>query len=163
MSFIRHFIKIIGMLFVILGIPFLCIGYTTGLFYGNDAVSSASVIIEQPSGEYVVLINKDIHTDEDNLSKWEEFFRGNETDYIFEDLSCLVIDSDETGYDLASSFMSRLPENQMTLRTEKAMIVLSKIRCGIYDVAVFSREFYEAYGPVLPDDANALVIEEDGI
>ena len=113
---------------------------------GHDAVSSATVIIDQPSGAYVVLINRDRHTDEENLNTWISFFKGEEIGFLFEDISCLVPDTDQGGLELAKSFQSRLPENQMKLRTENATLLLSKAVYGEFDVILVSREAYEAYG-----------------
>ena len=110
------------------------------------AVSSATVIIDQPSGAYVVLINRDRHPSQENLNTWISFFKGEEIGFLFEDISCLVPDSDQGGLELAKSFQSRLPENQMKLRTENAILLMSKAAYGEFDVILVSREAYEAYG-----------------
>ncbi|MCR4946721.1 MAG: hypothetical protein K5929_07260 [Lachnospiraceae bacterium] len=113
---------------------------------GTDAVSSATTILEQPSGAYVVFVNRNRHTNADKLDTWIKFFSGEETDYIFEDISCIVSSADKSGWELAESFQSRLPENQMKLRTEDATLFLSKVYYGEFDVAIMSREAYRAYG-----------------
>ncbi len=74
---------------------------------------------------------------------WESFFRGEEIDFLFEDITCTVASQDALGLELAKSLQSRLPENQMTVKREDAILVLSKIDYGRYDVILFSREFYE--------------------
>lgn len=112
----------------------------------RDAVSSATVIIDQPSGAYVVLINRNRHPNQENLNTWISFFKGEEIGFLFEDISCLVPDTDQGGLELAKSFQSRLPENQMKLRTENAALLMSKAAYGEFDVIFVSREAYEAYG-----------------
>ena len=50
-----------------------------------DAVSQASIVIpDEPSGEFVILINESRH--EETLSDWESFFYGSELPVIFETL-----------------------------------------------------------------------------
>ncbi|MBR1472033.1 MAG: hypothetical protein IJ600_10385 [Lachnospiraceae bacterium] len=121
--------------------------YLTASGMGDvDAVSSATTILAQPSGAYIVLINEGRHTDAGKLQTWKQFFSGEEIDFIFEDISCIVAGTDAAGWEIAESFQSRLPENQMKLRTEDATLLLSKIYYGEFDVALFSREAYEGYG-----------------
>ena len=61
MKWMKHAAFVLACLFVTLGIPLLI--YSPNLFSrGLDAVSSASLEIpDQPSGEFLVLINKDRH------------------------------------------------------------------------------------------------------
>ena len=69
MKVIKHIIIVCVCLFAILGIPFLLLySKTAG---GADAVTGASVIIDQPSGDYMVFINKDRRRDEETLATWE--------------------------------------------------------------------------------------------
>ena len=42
-----------------IGIPVLCSGYGRSVVSGTDAVSSASVVIDAPSGAFTVLLNED--------------------------------------------------------------------------------------------------------
>lgn len=108
---------------------------------GNDAdaVSQASVVIpDQPSGEYLVLINAERH--EDTLDEWEAFFTGDELAVIFEDISVLTARGDTPGEQMAERYMAQLPENQMTMRSEDATLLVSKVEAGYFDVAVFSAE-----------------------
>lgn len=142
---IRH--TVIGLLsaLLLIGGPIYA-AYGPSGAAGHDAVSSATVIIDQPSGAYVVLINKNRHTNEENLGTWISFFKGEEIGFLFEDLYCLVPDTDQGGLELAKSFQSRLPENQMKLRTENATLLMSKAAHGEFDVIFVSREAYEAYG-----------------
>ena len=129
---------------MILGIPL----WTTGAWHllfsaGPDAVSSASVILDQPSGEYYVLMNRDLHTDEDKLNDWALFFTGGDIMYIFEDIACSVSYSDPAGTELAESFRSKLPENQMQLKMEDGTLMLSRMDNGLYDVIIVSKEYAE--------------------
>ena len=143
---LRHIFVVGVSLFLLLGMPMLRTGVLQRGGAGVDAVSSASVILEQPSGAYVVFLNKNLHSNKENLEVWNEFFSGNEIEFLFEDLSCVVADSDAAGLELAKSFQSRLPENQMRLRTEDATLLLSKAEYGKFDCIVMSHEAYEAYG-----------------
>lgn len=146
MKVARHAIIVCIALLLLLGVPVYATGFPQRELSGIDALSSPTVIIEQPSGAYVVLINKDMHNNKENLDIWKDFFCGEEIGFLFEDISCVVADIDEGGLELARSFQSRLPENQMGLRTEDITLMLSKLEYGRFDVALMSREIYEAYG-----------------
>ncbi|MBR6230357.1 MAG: hypothetical protein IKR00_00285 [Lachnospiraceae bacterium] len=160
----RHMIIILAALFVLEGLPVLSTGYIQNKLSGVDAVSAATVIIDQPSGAYVVLINKDRHLNADNLETWQTFFKGEEIGILFEDISCTVADMDVSGLDMAQSFQSRLPENQMTLRKEDITLMLSKASCGLFDVIMMSKEVYDAYGAAaITDDEKMVIIEEEGV
>lgn len=159
----RAAVTVLG-LFLLAGLPALLTGAPQRALQGTDAVSAATVVLDQPSGAYVVLINRGRHTNEDNLAVWDRFFRGEEIDFLFEDISCVTADSDPSGLELARSFQSRLPENQMRLRTENITLLLSKARWGIYDVILLSREVYDAYGAEgLTGGEDMLVIEAEGV
>ena len=161
---IRHAVTVLAALLLLVGVPAYRTGYFQAKLSGTDAVSSATVIIDQPSGAYVVLINPDRHPNRENLAVWEDFFRGEEIGFLFEDLSCVVADSDAGGLELARSFQSRLPENQMTIRLEDVTLMLSKARHGRYDVMLMSREFYDAWGASADADAGgADLIEAEGL
>ena len=106
-----------------------------------DAVTSASVIIEQPGGNYIVLINTALHTNQENLDDWIAFFSGEEISYIFEDISCSVSSSDPGAQTMGESFQSRLPENQMSLQSENSVLLLSRMEHGLFDIVIMSEEF----------------------
>ncbi len=130
---------------LLLGLPLLKV---KNVFSGasTDAVSSASVIIEQPSGNYIVLIEKDIHSDEKKLEAWVDFFSGGDFTYLFEDIVCSVSSSDPGATNMAKSFQSRLPENQMRIQMEDATLLTSRIEYGKYDVVILSEEMAEKSG-----------------
>ena len=108
-----------------------------------DAETGASLQLpEQPSGQFIVLINTRLH--EDTLRDWEAFFRDEDFAVIFEDVRCLAAEGDVTGLELARRYQAQLPENQMTVRTENPTLLVSKAEAGAIDVAVFSREMAEA-------------------
>ena len=111
---------------------------------GVDAVSSASVILDKPSGSYVVLLNESRHQKYDTADQWEQFFRG-ESLVIMDDVDCAVIDADAGGIDMADSYRSRLPENQMKIARQDALMLLSRAQAGGFDVIVMSKEFADAY------------------
>ena len=146
MKVIRHAGVVIAALLLLAGVPVCRTGYFQNRLSGVDAVSSATMIIDQPSGAYVVLINRNLHPDAEKLATWETFFSGEEIGFLFEDISCTVADSDAAGLELAKSFQSRLPENQMSVRLEDITLMLSKAQHGRFDVILMSREIYEASG-----------------
>ena len=111
---------------------------------GVDAVSSASVILDAPSGSYVVLLNEARHQRYDTSDQWERFFKG-ESLVIMDDVVCGVMEADAGGRQMADSYRSRLPENQMKVRAEDALMLLSRAQAGGFDVIVMSREFADAY------------------
>ena len=145
-NIIKHAGIITGSLLVILGIPLLLTGRLQTFFSEEaDAVSSASVILDKPSGHYYVMINKALHSDEEKLGDWITFFSGGEILYIFEDISCSVADSDVGGMEMADSFRSRLPEHQMQIKSEDAVLLASRADQELYDVIILSRECAEHY------------------
>ncbi|MCR4833708.1 MAG: hypothetical protein K5900_09030 [Butyrivibrio sp.] len=163
MRIIRHILIVTGALLVLVGIPVWSTGYIQGKLSGADVISSATVVIEQPSGAYVVIINKDFHHDEENLEIWKNFFGGEEIDFLFEDISCVVADCDAAGLELAKSFQSRLPENQMSIRIEDITLMLSKADYGKFDVIVMSKEVYDAYSAQTVEEyEQSVVLEEEG-
>lgn len=164
MNFIRHAGTVITALLLLVGVPVFRTGYFQNKLSGVDAVSSATMIIEQPSGAYVVMINRDLHRDAGNLATWEAFFRGEEIGFLFEDISCVVADTDAAGLELAKSFQSRLPENQMTLRLEDSTLMLSKAQHGRFDVILMSKEMYDATGAANEKRTDSVdLIEAEGL
>ena len=160
MKFVKHVILVALGVFVLLGLPFMNTDYFSGLVSGADAVSSASAILDSPSGEYIVWINAALHTDEEKLDQWIHFFKGEEISYIFEDLACSVADGDPSGLEMAQSYQSRLPENQMILDSENSIFLLSAAENDQFDIVVMSKEFADSYG-ASPSE-NTIVIEVGG-
>lgn len=126
-------------------VTFLCIGVPALVLFApfggeeTDAVTSASVKLpDKPSGDYLVLLNRSLH--EETLGEWEAFFRDGELNVIFDDINCLAADSDIPALQMADRFKAQLPENQMHLRTENVMLLVSKAENGCIDAAVFSQE-----------------------
>ena len=150
---IRHILFVIIALFVTLGLPAMrseAFQLATG---GTDAVSSATTILEAPSGEYVILINTQRHEASGTLQIWQDFFAGKDIGIVFEDLNCIVIRGDTAGEEAARSYQSRLPENQMKIRAEEGVLTLSKAGNGNFDIIVMSREAADGYGaPLLADN-----------
>lgn len=133
-------------LFLILGIPFLFTDAFHNLIHGKaDATSSASVVLKQPSGQYIVLINKARHTNAENLDTWTRFFDGKEIDYLFEDIVCYVCQGDGLGLSMAQSYQSRLPANQMRIKIVDPTLLFSKADHGIFDIVVMSKEMADAF------------------
>ena len=144
MKALKHIgIVVLGLL-LCLGLPGLAFGNLGAVFSNEvDAVSSASLELpEQPSGEYVVIVNRDRHPL--TIEEWTRFFQEQPVGVILEDISCLAAASDATGIQLAQRYQARLAENQMRLRSEDGLLVVSRAENGLYDVIVLSREAAEA-------------------
>jgi hypothetical protein len=153
---IRHMGIVLAGVVILLGIPFFRTDYCKNLLQGDpDAVASASVIIAQPSGEYLVFLNRALHTDEENQTTWIAFFGGEEISYLFEDISCSVIAADAGALEMARSFQSRLPEKQMSIQTEDATLLASRMDNGKYDIVILSKEFADSYEILTPYDEAA--------
>lgn len=104
-----------------------------------DTVSSASVKIpDKPSGEYVLLLNRSLH--KESFDDWVVFFSDGELNVIFDDVNCLASESDTDALKMADRLIARLPENQMKLRTENPVLLVSKVENGCIDTAIFSKE-----------------------
>ena len=142
----RHIIISIIAVFIIIGVPVCLSGYPKRAMSGEDAISKATVIVEKPSGAYSVFINTSLHLNEENLAVWKDFFEGKDIDFVFEDISCIVLDTDESGKAILESFVSRLPENQLSARVEDATLALSKAYYGKIDMLLVSEEAGKAYG-----------------
>lgn len=144
MQFVKHLIiKIIGLI-VLFGIP---IYFLAGpmLFHTDspDAVSKATTVsADMVSGEYIVLINDDLHKKKGSTADWIQFFQG-ESVIIFDDISCLVASNDEAGLEFAEICQARLPENQMTLHQINSLLMVSKADYAKFDMIIMSKEFAE--------------------
>ena len=141
----KHILLDTAVILAVLGIPFVCSDTFSQIISGNaDAVSSASVILDAPSGDYLVLVNLDRHQNAENLALWESFFTGTDAPVIYEDIRCLTALGDSGGCDMADSYRSRLPENQMQVHAIDGTLLLSKAEHGLFDVIVLSAEFADA-------------------
>ena len=116
-----------------------------GAYMGTDAVSGASELVDAPSGSFYVIINTSKHNDPDKLTDWTKFFSGEEVSYIFEDISVVAAMGDNGALQLADSYRSKLPENQMTIREEDPILMMSKGAVGRFDIMIISREYAEVF------------------
>ena len=141
MKRLAHLCVVLAALFVTLGIPALAYG-VPGLLVGAnapDAVSRASMELpEQPSGNFVILLNTDKHPG--TAADWETFFSGGETEVIMDDVACMAAEGDATGIQLAERFQARLAENQMTVRKVNGTLLASRADAGVFDVVIVSGE-----------------------
>lgn len=146
MKALKHILAVLAALFVTLGVPTLCYVDVPALLSGNaDAVTHASTYMpDTPSGKYFVLLNKS--TQGDYIEQWREFFTEGDAGIIWSDLSCAVIDGDVNAKQLAERYQARLPENQMTIRSENGLLLASKAEYGIFDAIAVSAEMAESYG-----------------
>ena len=147
MKIFARWLMRIAVLLVILGIPFTALGGMS-MISGNetDAVSSATAYAFDPndvSGEYVVFINNDRHSD--TAAIWSEFFRGGNIPVILDDISCLVCSNDTLAKDYAEICQARLPENQMKIKSENTLLLLSKGDSARFDIIIMSKEMADAY------------------
>ena len=156
---VRHAAVITVLLAVTLGIPASRSDkLKTLVTEGPDAVAGATVELDQPSGEYYVLINRDLRTDPESLGFWRTFFEGGSVGFIFEDIVCSVAAGDTSGFELAQSFQSRLPENQMKIKTEDSILLFSKADHGKFDVLIVSAEIADAYNAYSAFDQSSVEV-----
>jgi len=142
---VLHIVTVVGALVASL----LMGGFVAGVDYNTlfkpvDLVTSATEMIDAPSGDFDIFINRRIHTDPEVLGHWVEFFKGNDVPLIMEDVSCTVSTGDMAGLEMAESLASRLPANQMKIRVENGTIAISKAEYGRFDVIVLSAETADA-------------------
>lgn len=141
MKMIRHILIVCISILIIMGIPlFFTSGFQKWLNNDPDALSSASVILDQPSGNYVIFINEAVHPNKENLETWKKFFKGEEISFLFEDITCYIATGDGPGLMMAQSYQSRLPANQMILKMEDGTLMISKAEHGIFDIMILSKE-----------------------
>ena len=160
-----HIACAVALVFAFLVCPALAwadLSAITARLTGNaaDVVSSATQIQAAPDGRFYVYINRELHTDEENLALWIDFFEGRDVPLIWEDISAVAVEGDAAGIELAESLQSRLPEHQMTLRLEDGALALSKAEAGRFDVLIVSEEAAEAYGAAnLTESSDVVVVE----
>ncbi len=154
-----HFSVSLILSLLIVGVPF-CVYFDVFSKKEPDAVSQATMALpERPSGECVVLIKTSLH--EDTIDEWRSFF-GGEYAVIFDDIHCLAADGDAAGIQFAERYRAQLPENQMTVRTENAALLVSKAEQGAIDAAVFSKEMADALELEAPEGVTVFYISSDG-
>lgn len=164
LNFLKHTGIIAAAIVLFVALPLWCTGFFGKLISGSpDAVSSASVVLDQPSGNYVVLINRKFHPDEDTLNDWIHFFSSSDEEdelaVIFEDIACSVASMDAEGVEMANSLRSQLPENQMKVTQEDASLLLSRADEGLFDVIIMSKEFADGYHAETAYKSNVEVVE----
>ena len=137
-----HIACICALVLAFFGVPCWLGGVNlTALVSGStDLVSSATAIQEAPSGHYTIFVNKNLHTDEEVLGLWKDFFAGKDVPLIMEDVTCVTANGDTAGIEMAQSLASRLPANQMKVRTEDGTLAISKAEVGRFDIMVLSSE-----------------------
>jgi len=153
----------VAILFIIIGIPVIVHFEEIKSRVSTDsldAISSASVVIpSKPTGEFYILINTDKHSD--SVEDWEKFFTSDDVVVIFDDINCLVANTDANGLKVATMYQAILPENQMKLRTENPVLLASKAENGYIDFAIFSAEMATALElkvDLLPENIKAIKI-----
>lgn len=154
MKILAHVGIVAAALLVSLCLPAYC--YLRG-DAGADAVSSASLVIpDQPSGEYVVILNRSRH---EALEDWRAFFTEQSVGVIMEDISCMTVAGDAGAIQLARRYRARLAENQMKLTEENGTLAVSKAENGLFDAIILSRETADAFDySAVYDRGDALVM-----
>lgn len=163
---VKHIAVCLAGIALLIVLPFVLAGGLTAFSGGTDAVSSASVVIDKPSGSYIVLINRDRHRKESDLAAWHEFFSGGEFTIIFDDIECVTLQGDTGALTLAESFMSRLPENQMKVSVGDASLTLSKAEHGRFDMLIVSSEAAEKYSIsdiCGRDDTDVIYVKDEAL
>ena len=145
MRFFRHLLTVSAGIFLFLGIPAIrYVDFNALLSGAADAVSGASVEPPgQPSGEYLVLLNRKGH--EESIEEWRDFFQERPVGVIMEDLRCMTPLADIQGQQLADRYRLRLAENQMTVKPMDGILLVSRAENGLFDVIVLSKEMADYY------------------
>ncbi|MBQ7990842.1 MAG: hypothetical protein IJ251_07330 [Oscillospiraceae bacterium] len=151
----RHIaVSAVGLV-ICLGVPFLF--FAKGLTVSPDAVSSATQIItDSPSGDFVIYLNSD--RSPETLADWTTFFQGGDGGVIMEDLNCLVCSGDSAALEMARVYQSRLPENQMTIRSEDTLMTITLVESGHFDAAVFTDEIVSSRKVSIGDTVTVIRI-----
>ena len=139
-------------------------GYINWSSDSPDAVSSATakpVSTEDMSGKYIVFINCELHDKAGTTGDWEKFFSfSDDVPLIMEDITCKVAQLDSEGLDTARKYQARLPENQMKIKQEAGVMLLSKAELGRFDVMIMSEAAAKNYSAqTLYDKENILTIK----
>ncbi|MBQ9680544.1 MAG: hypothetical protein IJV48_07680 [Ruminococcus sp.] len=151
MSIFKRTILRIAALLLIFGVMFGILVLNGSISIGAqvDAVTKATgdiVYADDIDGSFTVLINKDMHKDAEALAEWITFFSGGEVGVIFEDVTCYVASNDPSGLEAAESFQSRLPENQLMIKTVPSGMLVDKAAHGVFDVIVLSDPIADTIG-----------------
>ncbi len=136
---ILHVIGTLLTIFIIVGLPLILCGDFSSL--QGEVTAGASVPLpDAPSGEFIVLIKTENH--QENLEKWKSFFLNDEDNIvvIFEDITVSVCNNDSTALELAKRYQAYLPVNQMAIKQENSILLVSKVESGLVDFAIFSKE-----------------------
>ena len=109
----------------------------------------------------MVLLNRDLH--QESLAQWQSFFRDGELNVIFDDIQCIAAQGDAAAIQLAQRYQAQLPENQMTLRFENPMLLMSKAENGLIDTAIISKELASALAlSIAEKDSHIMQIHVSG-
>lgn len=143
---ILHISVCLVSLFLVLGLPFIMSDTFAKIINSQaDSITSSSVVVDAPSGEYIVLLNKDKHTDEKKLDQWITFFSGEDAGFIMEDIECLIPEGDAGGENMAISLQSKLATNQMSIKRMNPTLLFSRADNSKFDCIVMSKEYADAY------------------
>lgn len=160
---LTHVVVCLCGIFLLLGITPLSTGALQAWLSGQslDAITAATTTLDQPSGNYVIYINTDLH-DAKSLQTWTTFFTDcDDFSFSMEDVACAVARGDSGAQDMAASFQSQLPEHQMQLTVSDPTMLLSQMANGKYDMVIMSQEFIDAHQNV-SGGSNCQVLKVSG-
>lgn len=147
MRVFAHIATVVALLLAFVGVP-AWQGHVNvaALLSSAEDAGAATDIHDVPSGSYTILVNRDLHTNAEVLGYWLDFLTGKDVPLITEDVSCVALEGDVAGIEMAYSLASRLPTNQMKVRVENGVLALSKAEVGRFDIMVMSDEMADAFG-----------------
>ena len=160
----RHIAVVLAALFMILGIPALLLADAGAILSPRHAESvtcASPAVPDQPAGDFLVLINREKHPD--TLPAWSDFFLEGEAGAVTEDISCMVVQGDPAGFQLAERYRAILAAGQMRIRQENPILVVSRMENGLFDVVILSRDTADTFRfSTAYDSPGVAVLEEKG-
>ena len=161
MRVLGHIVTIAALFGAFLVVPARLGGVNVAALMGGatNRTSSATQIQDAPLGTYTIFVNRRLHKDKQALDYLLDFLAGEDVPLIMEDVSCVVATSDVAGLEMAQSLASRLPANQMKVRAEDGILMVSKAEVGRFDIMVLSDETAAALDVTeLASDPNVEVV-----
>lgn len=147
MRVLAHIATVVALLLAFVGYP-AWQGHVNvaALMPGAKDEGVATNIHDAPPGAYVILVNRDLHADAAALDRWLDFFADKGEPPVEGDVSCVVLEGDSAGSEMAAYLASRLPAEHMKVRVDNGVLALSKAEVGRFDVMVMSDAAADAFG-----------------
>ena len=126
----RHIIVVAAALLLLLGLPLAVLRNTAQQSDGG-------------SGEFVVLINRELHPDDKEIGKLEKLFADGQADGLDTDgIKFAVSPEDAAGLAFAERLLK--PDDTAALTGDDTALMLSKAENGLFDVIVMSKELADS-------------------